>query len=101
MAHAGQEIRFGEVGFFRHELGALQFGVLVLQHLIELRPFGFDLLARGDITQNAGEVTLTTQPHVDVTAISIGNMLPSLRRAHDLASEPDGARFIARTVILE
>ena len=40
MAHAGQEIRFGEVGFFRHGPGTLQLDVLFLQHLIQAFAFG-------------------------------------------------------------
>jgi len=40
MAHAGKEIRFGEVGFFRGGLGALQLDVLFLQHLIQALAFG-------------------------------------------------------------
>jgi hypothetical protein len=35
MAHAGKEIRFREVGFFRRGLGALQLDVLFLQRLIQ------------------------------------------------------------------
>jgi len=40
MAHAGKEFRFGEVGFFRQRLGALQFGVFFLQYLIQAFAFG-------------------------------------------------------------
>ena len=49
MAHAGKEIRFCEVGFFRHRLGAFQFGIFILQCLIKERPFSFYLFARSII----------------------------------------------------
>ena len=35
MAHTGKEIRFGEVGFFRHGLGVLQLDVVLFQRLFE------------------------------------------------------------------
>ena len=45
MAHAGKEIRFREVGFFRRGLGALQLDVLFLQRLIQA--FALRDVARG------------------------------------------------------
>jgi len=35
MAHAGEELGLGEVGFFRHRPGVLELDVLFLQHLIQ------------------------------------------------------------------
>ena len=45
MAHAGEEIRFREVGFFRRGLGALQFDVRFLERLLEA--FALGDVARG------------------------------------------------------
>ena len=56
MAHAGEEIRFREVGFLRRGLGALQLDVLFLQRLLEA-------LALGDVARG-GEHAL--QPPVPV-----------------------------------
>ena len=47
MAHAGQEIRFREVGLFRRGLGALQFDVVFLQRLLEAFALG-DVARRGE-----------------------------------------------------
>ena len=40
VAHAGEEIRFREVGFLRRGLGALQLDVLLLQRLLEAFELG-------------------------------------------------------------
>ena len=44
MAHTGKKIRFGEVGFLRHQLGALQLDVGLLKRLL-------DELALGDVAR--------------------------------------------------
>lgn len=49
MAHAGEEIRFGEVGFFRSGSGALQFHVRFLQRSLDALAFQLDLFASGVI----------------------------------------------------
>ena len=85
------------VGGDTREVGAVENRALQGTRL-EQRLFG--LLARGDITQNAGEVTLATQPHFAYRHLHRENAA-ILAPAHDLASEADGARLIARTVILE
>ena len=85
------------VGGDAREIGAVENRVLQGARL-EQRLFG--LFARGDITQNAGEVTLAAQPHFADRYLQRENAA-ILAPAHDLASEADGARLIARTVILE
>ena len=60
----------------------------------------FRLLARGDITQNAGEVALAAQPHFAYRYLQRENAA-ILAPAGDFASEADGARLFARAVILE
>ena len=44
MAHVGEKIRFGEVGFFRRRAGLLQFDVVFLQQRIQ--PFSLGDIAR-------------------------------------------------------
>ena len=47
MAHAGKEIRFREVGFFRRGFGPLQFDVILLQRVLEALALG-DIARRGE-----------------------------------------------------
>ena len=50
MAHAGEEIRFGEIGFLRRGFGAFQLDVCFLEG-------PFDAFALGDVTRS-GEYAL-------------------------------------------
>ena len=58
MAHAGKEIRFGEVGLFRRGLGALQLDVRFLQRLLEA-------LALGDVARGGEHALQLPVPVVE------------------------------------
>ena len=47
MTHAGEKVRFGQIGFFRDGIGFLQFEGVFLQHLVHAIVLLFDLLAQG------------------------------------------------------
>ena len=52
VAHAGQEVGLGQVGFFRQGTGRFELHVFVLQGLLHLSPFGIHALACGVIGAN-------------------------------------------------
>ena len=79
------------------EIGAVKYSVLQCSSLEQLL---LSLLARGDITQNRGEVTLAPQPHFTYGYLQ-REKTAILAPASDLASETDGACLIACTVMLE
>ena len=60
----------------------------------------FRLLAHGDITQDAGEVTLTTQPHLAYRYLQREESA-ILASANNLTAKADSASLFARTVILK
>jgi hypothetical protein len=85
------------VGGDAREIGAVRNRALQGARLQQSR---FGLLARGNIAQDAGEVTLTTQPHFAGRNLQ-RKEAAILAPADHLASPPDGARGIARQVIFQ
>ena len=86
MAHAGQEIRFREVGLLCRGQG--------------LVAFNLEAFAHGHIAQHAGEVTLASQPHFggrDFQREGAAILAPADGRT-PLAG---GARLVARAVVFE
>ena len=100
VAHAGKKFRLREIGFFRQRFCALQLDILFLQHVVQSFALRFDLLARSDVTQDAGKESLAAQLHFAYRYFQ-GKNAAILTLTRDLASEAGGARFLACTVIPE
>ena len=85
------------VGGDAREIGAVENRVLqgprLQQRLLRL-------LARADVAQDAGEVALAAEPHFADRYLQ-REPAAILAPAHDLAPEADGARLVARAVVLE